>query len=413
MHPPLTSFRARSILRWAPAGIALSATVALAWACGGLLIASLIVMGHAAALAALRGGMSGAATGSPIREDVDAGAGAGVGTGVGSAQPAGLAFLSDPFAIPPPVMADMHAVQPFVETLCGQIDGIQHEVADGVVTVVEQVRAINVMSTGQRQRIHASLAGADAIRAASAVPGEIVGRLEAMLAERDRVIEQNFAGLQALVDEFQDLRNTVDVISRIADKAYFLSVNASIEAHHQSAAGAAFGLIATEMRSLAGQTASGAREVGQSINAFSERMHQQLAAAMPESGDGATELGALFRELDASQATISAAGDDLDGVIQTLDAGHQEIVRSLSEILGSLQFQDVMRQRLEQIFRALRDLEDLATRSITGAPPERSLLDVLEDQRRDYVMESQRHVHSAVVANENDAHEPVARIELF
>ena len=336
----------------------------------------------------------------------------------------GLAFLSDPFAIPPPVLADMQAVQPFVDTLCGQIEGIQADVADGVVNVVRRVESISTLSAGQRDRIFASLAGAQAMREAVAMPGEIVARLGQMLAERDRRIAENFAGLQALAGEFQALRDTVDVISQVADKAFFLAINASVEAHHQGRAGLAFGLIATEMRSLASQTADGARQVGQSIHTFSDRMHAQIAAAMPGAagqapgaGGGAGEMGALIAELGTAQQRAADAAAQLDTAMQTLDTGHAEIVRSLSDILGNLQFQDVMRQRLEQIFGALRELEDLIAQSSSGAPPTRSLLDVLEQQRARYVMESQRQVHGAIVNDNAPAEEadaaPAARIELF
>jgi len=41
------------------------------------------------------------------------------------------------------------------------------------------------------------------------------------------------------------------------------------------------------------------------------------------------------------------------------------------------------------------------------------LLDVIEAQRRDYVMDSQRHVHNAIVANDDADHAPVRKIELF
>ncbi|WP_225010351.1 methyl-accepting chemotaxis protein [Novosphingobium percolationis] len=324
-----------------------------------------------------------------------------------------IAFLHDPFAIPPPVLADLQAVQPFVETLCGQIEGIQQDVAQGVVAVVDRVRSIDALSQGQRDRIHASVAGADTIRQAAEVPGEIVARLAHMLAERDRIIERNFAGLQALADEFQGLRSSVEVISTIADKAFFLSVNAAVEAQHRGAAGVAFGLIASEMRSLARQTADSAREVGVNINGFAERMHASITAAMPDRQKEAGGLDQLIDELRGAQARLVAGGADLDRVIQTLDGGHREIVGALSEILGSLQFQDVMRQRLEQVFHALRELEDLVARSTSGAPPVRSLLDILEDQRQDYVMESQRHVHSAIVAGDETPHETDRKIELF
>ena len=327
--------------------------------------------------------------------------------------PLSLAFLDDPFAIPPPVLADMQAIQPFVDTLCGQIEGIQHDVEHGVVAVVDKVRAIDHASKDQRDRIKASLAGADSIRRAAQVPSAIVARLAQMLGERDRQIETNFAGLEALADEFQGLRSTVDVITTIADKAFFLSVNAAVEAQHRGGAGSAFGLIAAEMRSLAKQTAEGAHAVGQNINAFAERMHGQIAAAMPDRRAGPSAFDGLVEELQDAQASIATSGMELDRIIQTLESGHHRIVATLSDILGNLQFQDVMRQRLEQVFNALRELEDLVARSSSGATPERSLLDIVEDQRKGYVMDSQRHVHSAVLEGDAAIEKDGVKIELF
>lgn len=326
---------------------------------------------------------------------------------------ASLAFLNDPFAIPPPVLADMQAVEPFVETLCGQIEGIQNDVENGVVAVVDKVRAVDRASQSQRDRIRATLAGADTIMRATEVPGEIVSRLATMLAERDQQIEANFAGLQTLADEFQGLRSTVDMITKIADKAFFLSVNAAVEAQHRGGAGSAFALIAAEMRSLAKQTAESAHDVGVDINAFSERMHDQITAAMPSKKAGLETLDSLVDELRQAQDRILESSSDLDRVIQTLDAGHWEIVTTLSDILGNLQFQDVMRQRLEQVFNALRALEDLVARANRGAPPARSLLEVLEDQRNGYVMESQRNVYSTMLAGEEAIQPSDAKIELF
>lgn len=324
-----------------------------------------------------------------------------------------LAFLSDPFAIPPPVLANMQAVEPFVETLCGQIDGIQHDVEHGVVSVVQQVEAINVLSSSQRERIHASLAGTSAIRDAAAIPQQIVAQLGVMLEQRDRIIAENFAGLEMLAHEFKELRSSVDVISKVADKVFFLSVNAAVEAHHQGAAGQAFSLIAGEMRSLADQTATGAREVGQSISAFAVRMQRLLEGAMPDGTQAENDIGFFIRELETSQGSIISAGHDLDTIIQTLEAGHQDLVTGLSGILGSLQFHDVMRQRLEQVFDALRELEDLVARSTSGAPPTRSLLDVLEKQRQDYVMASQREVHCSILEGDVDAAPALSKIQLF
>lgn len=310
--------------------------------------------------------------------------------------------------------ADLEAMQTFLETLRGQIEGVQHDVTDGVSAVIAQVEAVNRLSTGQRERIAHSLAGVDTMRDALAVPRAIIGRLGAMLAERDRSITENYTGLQALATEFQGLRGALDVISQVADKAFFLAINASVEAHRHGVAGAAFGLIATEMRALATQTAEGAREVSDNINSFAQRMQAQIVAALPARGaERADDVLNLVSELERAQDDVAAVSTRLSGLMQVMENGHGEIVGTLSDILGRLQFEDVTRQRLEQVARALLDLGELTSLSTSGTPPPRRVADLLEEQQQSYVMESQKQVHARFSSIGGPVANAAPKIELF
>lgn len=323
-----------------------------------------------------------------------------------------------PGDLPPPLREDLAAAQPFLDILCGQIDGVQQDVAQGVTAVVAQVEVVNRLSTGQRERIADSLSGVDRMRDALAVPRRIVARLGAMLAARDRSITENYAGLQTLGREFHELRGALDVISQIADKAFFLAINASVEAHRQGAAGQAFGLIATEMRALATQTAESARAVSDHINSFADRMQAQIVAALPDrAAEEGDDVLRLIAELEQAQGDADAISARLAGLIEVMERGHGEIVLTLSDILGRLQFEDVTRQRLAHVTEALAAFRDFAARSAAGLPPQRRVSDLLADQQRSYVMESQKQVHAlfagAPPPGAAQAGAAAPRIELF
>ena len=316
--------------------------------------------------------------------------------------------------LPERARRDLAAAQTLLETLRGQIDGVQQDVAEGVTAVVTQVEAINRLSTGQRERIGHSLAGVETMRDVLEVPRAIISQLGEMLAERDRAITENYAGLQSLAREFQELRSALDVISQVADKAFFLAINASLEAHRHGEMGAAFGLIATEMRALATQTADGAREVSASINFFADRMQTQIVAALPtRDGGQRDDVLNLVRDLERAQDDAATVSARLSGLMQVMEAGHSEIVCTLSDMLGRLQFEDVTRQRLEQVGCALGELGKLAVCSYQGAGPSRSVADLLEEQQQNYVMESQRLVHARVASASGTAASAAPKIELF
>lgn len=302
-----------------------------------------------------------------------------------------------PGGIPPRLRDDLAATGPFLDILRGQIDGVQQDVFEGVTSVVEQVQHIDRLSTGQRERIADSLSGVDAVQGALAAPRVIVAKLSGLLAERDAAIAANYAGLETLSAEFQELRGALDVISKVADKAFFLAINASVEAHRQGAAGLAFGLIATEMRALATQTAEGARAVSQAINAFADRMQTQILAALPDRKAGTEdEVLGLVRQLEGAQEEAAAISTRLSSLMQMMESGHAEILLALSDILGRLQFQDVMKQRLDQVADALGAFQTLAAGSAAGEPSDRSVHDLIESQRASYVMASQSAVHAEI-----------------
>ncbi|MEO8135554.1 MAG: hypothetical protein ABI831_16440 [Betaproteobacteria bacterium] len=106
-------------------------------------------------------------------------------------------------------------------------------------------------------------------------------------------------------------------------------------------------------------------------------------------------------------------------IMSGIDEGNKEIVDRLSDALGRLQFQDVMRQRVEQVQHALRELNEhfsgLASRMLdvewdgSVSPPLKIRLDAHLDS---YLMDSQRNAHAAISGTPtSDSDRPA--IELF
>jgi methyl-accepting chemotaxis protein len=124
------------------------------------------------------------------------------------------------------------------------------------------------------------------------------------------------------------------------------------------------------------------------------------------------------------QERFSAATGKIDllGMIDSVQAGHQDIVAGLSEALGHIQFHDVMRQRTEQVLSSLQQLnehlQEMADQM--GEKPWHpddmvGLRCKLEDQVSGYVMQSQRIAHLASVGQpvDSDGGSDRPKIELF
>jgi methyl-accepting chemotaxis protein len=313
--------------------------------------------------------------------------------------------------------ADFAALPAYVDTLLRQIDGVKSDAETGIALVIDEVGQINAGAREQIGRMHASLDGSEALAQSSLRPREIIGRLEATLDARSRQVQANFDNLNQLAGQFDAIRPAIEAVAAIADKAYFLSINASVEAARAGSAGAAFGLVADEVRALSKLTQAASKQIGDGINVFTRRMQDELARVRPQLGSSGDEVGRLIGELGEIQHGLADAGGELTGMIQGMDAGHRQMVERLSTILGHVQFQDVIRQRLEQIAEAINDLGDhvtgcMAARRSGDCDARQTIEQRMIVQQASYVMHSQRAAFSAV-AGQTMAADTAPRIELF
>jgi len=110
----------------------------------------------------------------------------------------------------------------------------------------------------------------------------------------------------------------------------------------------------------------------------------------------------------------------LVGVIHGVESGHHAMVQRLSQVLGHIQFQDVMRQRLEQVQGALFEMDEhlqgLAEKLVDPSwdgKIEITFKDRLNTHFKHYVMASQATTHQAVIGAEADSNNSLPAIELF
>jgi methyl-accepting chemotaxis protein len=107
-------------------------------------------------------------------------------------------------------------------------------------------------------------------------------------------------------------------------------------------------------------------------------------------------------------------------IIEQVQASNDELVTRLSEALGHIQFQDVVRQRVEQVELALRELTEhtglMAGRLSDPGWDGRSsptLKERLDLHMANYVMSSQRQSHTATLGGPDQGSSDGPAIELF
>ncbi len=119
-------------------------------------------------------------------------------------------------------------------------------------------------------------------------------------------------------------------------------------------------MVAIEVRKLSVLSTQAATDIANKINSTWKRVATEMADAKAslEQYESNTGMRELIAGLGEMQEEFSKNGELLLAVISEVDASYEESITRLSEALGHIQFQDVMRQRMENVQEALVEMRE-------------------------------------------------------
>jgi len=132
------------------------------------------------------------------------------------------------------------------------------------------------------------------------------------VAEADKANAQ----VRGLAESANRIGDVVKLISDIAEQTNLLALNATIEAARAGEAGRGFAVVASEVKSLATQTAQATDEIAQQI----QTVQTETGAAV----DGIQSISAVIGEIDETATAVAAA-------IEEQGSATKEIARNVQE----------------------------------------------------------------------------------
>ena len=198
----------------------------------------------------------------------------------------------------------------------------------------------------------------------------------------------------------------------MADQSSMLALNAAIEAAHAGDQGRGFAVVADEVGKLAKRSAG----VSSSIRSLVTAIHTGMGHAqttMTEiaglSASYATTTCDVQSKVNDFTATLCRSNAALDAGVQASVGRSKDLAKDLSQVVMSLQFQDIVRQKLEHVAEPLEQVEQGLVRLRVDGDRGKACqaLPSLSDLEATYTMASERCVADGLLT-QHEAKAPLS-----
>lgn len=233
---------------------------------------------------------------------------------------------------------------------------------------------------------------------------EMLESLDNMINLQNKSIKENLDRIYSLQTKVNDIVALMDSIKEISEQINILAINAAIESARVGEKGAGFAVIADEIRKLSNKTEKISSEIKERISSLDNTMTEQYEF-FKKKLEGPVQLDMMKNAKEATEKIendFNNVGSLLNRLIKDIDKQNELIFNIVTDLLGKVQFQDVVRQKLEKICEQMRELSDYNHKLLNwvenpkeeAKPPEIKTL--LDKFYQSYVMQCQREIHEEV-----------------
>lgn len=173
--------------------------------------------------------------------------------------------------------------------------------------------------------------GVSTVAAAAEELSASIGEISRQVSQSSRITGQAVldarrtdATVRALAESAERIGQVVGLITNIASQTHLLALNATIEAARAGDAGKGFAVVATEVKSLAGQTAKATKEIGAQI--------AQVQSSTQEAVDAIRGITGTIEEVSSISVSIAAAVEEQSAVTAEIARNVQQTARSAGDV---------------------------------------------------------------------------------
>lgn len=204
----------------------------------------------------------------------------------------------------------------------------QRDVTLSSAATLEQL-SVSVSATSEHARTAAETAAATSDAAADAA------RRVALLSTTLGGLRDAVAGAAGQATQLgqrsREIESIVALIKEVAEQTNLLALNATIEAARAGEAGRGFAVVASEVKSLASQTAKATEEISTHISGMQSATLESVSA-IKEIGETIERISSIATMIAQSVDEQNAATLEISRNVQNVAQGTQEVAGNITEV---------------------------------------------------------------------------------
>jgi methyl-accepting chemotaxis protein len=300
------------------------------------------------------------------------------------------------------------------EAIQQQLQTVINDTDSAGMTLVESVGRLNQDAVKVVEYIGQSTAQAGTMEKEFAESVDAIEQISRFVEEMPETMAQDASLISIASNEIGELGSLVELIKNISRNINMVAINASIEAHHAGKYGRSFKVVADEVRRLADHTEKVTSQIDQGLKQAQNSVQSGLDKFSSHSSQQMTDARKVVNSIRVLKENYEDMRQYYKTLFSVVNQHNAALANDLSEMLGQIQYQDVVRQRIERISLAVTRRNEVLQSFVDGVMLNNIEVQAMPQQMQavldEYLQTEQRH---APVKSDGDEADALVKFELF